>query len=104
METIEVGRLREDTAKLKRMSDMMKVMGHTSRLSIVDLLLEEGTLPVGDIADAIGISQSNTSQHLKALEGVGAVLGDRRGTYIYYSIKNPMVETLVNCVNQCTAC
>ncbi|MFK7972743.1 MAG: ArsR/SmtB family transcription factor [Bacteroidia bacterium] len=83
---------------------MMKVIGHPSRLAIVDLLLEKGRLPVGDITDMIEISQSSTSQHLKALERVGALESEREGTFIFYTIKNPTISMLVDCVNQCADC
>jgi ArsR family transcriptional regulator len=104
METVNIVRLRESDHKLKRMSELMKVMGNPSRLAIVDLLIERGRLPVGDISHEVHISQSSTSQHLKALERIGALESERQGTFIFYKIKNPLIKTLISCANECTDC
>ena len=82
----------------------MKVMGNPTRLAIVDLLLEQDRLPVGDISQELKISQSSTSQHLKALERIGALDSERQGTFIFYMIKNPLLQTLISCANDCTDC
>jgi DNA-binding transcriptional ArsR family regulator len=104
METVNRVRLRENSDKLKRMSDLMKVMGNSSRLAIVDLLIEQNRLPVGDISQELDLSQSSTSQHLKALERIGALESEREGTFIFYKIKNHLLETLISCANECTDC
>ena len=75
MEKVQLSTLRNDKAKLKRIASLMKTIGHPARLSIIDLLLEKGKLPVKEIHEAIDIiheardiSNSNASQHLTALE------------------------------------
>lgn len=93
-----------DKDKLKRISRMMKTIGHPSRLLIVDLLLDRGKLPVRDISEAINISQSNTSQHLKALEDIEILYSERQGTSVFYGILNMSVAKLMNCVNECASC
>ena len=47
---------------------MMKVLSNPGRLLVVDLLMSTEGMTVGDIAEATQLSQSNASQHLKALE------------------------------------
>ena len=84
-------KFRTDPAKLKRVARLMKTMSHQSRLSIVELLLEKERLSVTDIYEEIGISQSNASQHLKALEMVEILLAEREGKQIFYRIQNPPV-------------
>lgn len=96
--------LNEDQDKLKRISRMMKTIGHPSRLLIVDLLLKLGKLPVRDISETIDISQSNTSQHLKALEDIEILYSERQGTSVYYGILNMSVAKLMQCVNECASC
>lgn len=96
--------MKEDEDKLKRISNMMKTIGHPSRLLIVDLLLKRGKLPVRDISEGIGISQSNTSQHLKALEIIEILYSERQGTSVYYGIQNMSVAKLMRCVNECVTC
>lgn len=96
--------LNEDQDKLKRISRMMKTIGHPSRLLIVDLLLKRGKLPVRDISETIDISQSNTSQHLKALEDIEILYSERQGTSVFYGILNMSVAKLMKCVNECASC
>lgn len=96
--------IRANEKKLKRISTLMKTIGHPSRLAIIDLLLEKGRLPVRTISDTIGISQSNTSQHLKALENIDAINSEREGTSIFYQIENQGLEKLLACVNTCVDC
>ena len=101
---MELLALRNDPAKLQRVARTMKTISHETRLSIIELLLENGKMPVKDIYEAVGISQSNASQHLKALENV-AVLGYvREGKNILYYIKNRNIRNLLQCVNDCVDC
>jgi len=96
--------LRTDVDKLKRVARLMKTVGHPSRLKIIELLIEKKTLPVRDIYEAVDISQSNASQHLKALEDVGVLFSTREGQNIFYEIKNKTIIKLLDCVNECTEC
>jgi len=96
--------LRDDEDKLRRIARMMKTVGHPSRLLIVELLLERGKLPVKEIYEAVKISQSNASQHLKALEDIGILTSEREGKNICYRVQNQTVAKLLQCVNECTEC
>lgn len=49
---------------------MFKALAEPSRLQIVDLLLSE-PLPVGSVAERLGIRQPQASKHLRALTAVG---------------------------------
>jgi DNA-binding transcriptional ArsR family regulator len=97
-------KLREDEDKLKRIARTMKTIGHPSRLMIVELLLEKGKLPVKEIYECVNISQSNASQHLKALEDIGILSSEREGKNICYRVQNMTVDKLLQCVNECTDC
>lgn len=92
---------------------MMKVVSHPSRLMIIDLLLEKGRLSVKEIYNSIEVqrsgdpknmSQSNASQHLKALEDIEVLSSQRDGKNIYYQIENLMISKLLTCVNECATC
>ncbi len=97
-------KLREDPDKVKRIARTMKTIGHPSRLLIIELLLDKGRLPVKEIYETVNISQSNASQHLKALEDIGILTSEREGKNICYSVQNMTVEKLLLCVNECTDC
>ena len=101
---MEVLNLIQDTVKYKRVARLMKTVGHTSRLMIIDLLLEHGKLSVSEIQESIHISQSNASQHLRVLEDIGVLYSERNGKSILYGIENKEIEGLIRCVNECTSC
>lgn len=48
--------------------------------------LEECTLCVNELAEALGVSQPTVSRHLRVLRDRGLVSTERRGTSIYYSL------------------
>lgn len=104
MSTSTLTALRTDTSKLKRVARVMKTISHPARLAIVELLLESGPLPVKTIYEEIGISQSNASQHLKALEDVAVLESNRAGKQILYHVSNPTIPKLLECVQECVEC
>ena len=96
--------LRTDPVKLKGVARTLKTISHQTRLLIIELLLERGKLSVKEIYAAVNISQSNASQHLKALEDV-AILGSiRDGKNIFYYIQNRNIRNLLQCINDCVDC
>lgn len=101
---MEVLTLWKEPEKLKRVAKLLKIIGHPSRLLILELLLDRTSLPVKDIFEAVKISQSNASQHLKALEDVGVLTSERDGKNICYSIRNPEIRKLLDCVGSCANC
>jgi len=91
-----------DEAFLMDAAQMLKVMGHPLRLRIAQCL-EPGELNVGDISQAIGASQSATSQHLKALRMHGLLDARRQGACMYYRIARPEVYKIIQCVRESAA-
>ncbi|MGH7502847.1 MAG: ArsR/SmtB family transcription factor [Longimicrobiales bacterium] len=65
-----------------------------SRLSIVEAL-RGGRLSVTEIMDAIGLTQSNTSNHLACLLDCGLVRREQRGRFVYYELSDARVELLL---------
>ena len=94
--------LRKDGVKIKRIAKTMKHLGHPSRILIVRLLLERGPLLVKEIHETLGLSQSNTSQHLRNLEVVGILSSQREGNRIRYWINKPEVKNLIECAYKTT--
>jgi ArsR family transcriptional regulator len=66
---------------------ILRALGTQSRMQIIEVL-KQGPLDVGDLAEALGISQSAVSQHLKVLKGLGLVRDQRHSYFIAYSL-NP---------------
>ncbi|MCZ8511940.1 metalloregulator ArsR/SmtB family transcription factor [Paenibacillus filicis] len=83
--------------QIHEMSDMFKLLGDKTRLTIV-ALLKEKELCVCDIVGAVGISQPGVSQHLRKLKDGGLVNEQRKGQWIYYSLSlddKPYVKELL---------
>ena len=68
-----------------RQAELCKLFGNASRILIL-WSLSDRELPVTEIADEVGISLQNTSQHLALLKEHNIVTARRDGQTIYYSI------------------
>lgn len=69
-----------------KQAELFKVLGVESRIRIIDLLKQKGPLGVKDLSEALGITPSAVSQHLKVLRYAGMVRGERKGYYLPYEI------------------
>lgn len=65
-----------------------------SRLAILETL-SDGPLAVGQIVEKSGLSQSNTSNHLRCLSECGLVTSEQRGRFVYYRLSDPQIEKLL---------
>ena len=63
-----------------------KALGHPARIAILQFLATQKACVCGDIVDALPLSQSTVSQHLKELKNVGLIKGDVEGPSICYCI------------------
>jgi DNA-binding transcriptional ArsR family regulator len=70
---------------LEERARILRALGTASRMQIIEVL-KQGPLDVGDLAEALGISQSAVSQHLKVLKGLGLVRDQRHSYFIAYSL------------------
>ena len=77
-----------------RRAEFCKLFGNTSRILIL-WSLSERELPVTKIADEVGTSLPNTSQHLALLKEHNIVSARRDGQTIYYRISD--IEWLNKC-------
>ncbi|MBA3261723.1 MAG: helix-turn-helix transcriptional regulator [Thermoleophilaceae bacterium] len=60
-------------------ADRLRVLGQPIRVRLIDLLEREGELSVGAVAETLGESLHNVSQHLAVLRSAGIVQRRRRG-------------------------
>lgn len=72
-----------------------RVLGDPSRLRILELLRAEGELPVGAIADRLGITQPGVSNHLACLRWCGFVATRREHRTVFNFIADDHVLTLL---------
>lgn len=69
------------------------------RLEILDLLAQRER-SVEDLANELGLSVANTSQHLRVLNAARLVEVDRRGTFAHYRLANVAVFRLVRAIDE----
>ena len=87
---LEVQRARRRLANSdvqRGMAQLRKALCDPARLEIVEALTG-GEMSVGDIAVAIDRLPAATSQHLRVLRELDLVQGNRRGTSVYYRLKD----------------
>jgi DNA-binding transcriptional ArsR family regulator len=72
----------------KMHANVCQALANEHRLAIM-YGLKEGESRVTDIADEVGISVHNVSQHLRILRQALLVRSRKEGQTVYYSIANP---------------
>ena len=83
---------------IESIAEIMKVMGETNRLHILQLLSKQ-ELCVCELTALCHMSQSNVSQHLFRLKSVGLVKERRNAQWIYYSLNEdnfPVIHDILN--------
>jgi DNA-binding transcriptional ArsR family regulator len=86
--------------KVEKAAQVLKTVAHPLRLRIVDLL-GRGEMTVGEIQNALGISQSLTSQQLSLMKSRGVLKSQRVGKLMYYSVDKPEVIQVLHCLRKC---
>ncbi|MDN5855984.1 MAG: metalloregulator ArsR/SmtB family transcription factor [Actinomycetia bacterium] len=76
-----------------------KAIADPKRLLILDAL-RDGSRSVGEIAEDLGMSQPNTSQHLAILRERNIVTTSRSGNTTYYSLNSRKVIEAVDLLRE----
>ncbi len=79
---------------LSLQADVLKTLASPRRLEIIHRLAA-GPCEVGRLAEELGISQPNVSQHLAVMRAAGIVDAIRDGREVRYSLSDP--EVVVAC-------
>ena len=75
-------------------AEILKTLASPRRLEILHAVAE-GPIEVGRLAEAIGASQPNVSQHLAMLRSAGIVEAERDGREVRYRLADP--DVMVAC-------
>jgi len=73
-------------------ASICQCLANPKRLEIINTLREK-ELSATEIAEQIGTSGANASQHLAIMRNKGILKSRRAGVSIYYSLANPKVIT-----------
>jgi ArsR family transcriptional regulator len=88
------------SANAERVAGLLKSMANQRRLMVLCQLAEHGEMRVGDLAEAVGLSQSALSQHLARMREEGLVACRRESQTIWYRIADPKCEALLGLLHQ----
>jgi ArsR family transcriptional regulator len=77
-----------DPERYRLHAEVCRVLTDPKRLMLLDVL-REGEHSVGDLAEELGCSLANASQHLAVLRSAGLVDTRRSGTTILYHLAEP---------------
>lgn len=76
---------------MKRATDpdviLLQAAADPTRLAILRQLSSEGHVCACDFTSCCDVAQPTVSHHLKVLREAGWIAGERRGTWIWYSIR-----------------
>lgn len=81
-------------AVLAGFAEVAKAFAHAHRLEILEQLAQ-GERSVEALAERVGLSVANTSQHLRLMRGAGLLSSRRDGKRILYALSDPAVLSAV---------
>ena len=87
---------------LTQVAAVIKCLGHPLRLLLLDAMAS-GERSVTDLQVLTGATQAMVSHHLAILRGHGVVAARRDGPFVNYSIQEPKVHHILDCVRGCGA-
>lgn len=83
---------------VKRRANVLKAMGHPSRVRILELLAH-GEVCVCEITPVVGSDMSTVSRHLAVLRNAGIIEDEKRGLNVFYRLVTPCVLSFFNCID-----
>ncbi len=81
-----------------RLALAFDALGEPNRCLLFRALLKHENITVGELATAVGISESLASQHLKILLQANLVNKSKSGNYVHYSVSHG--DTLVDALQK----
>ena len=86
--------MRENLRRFK--AGIFRALAHPTRIAIVELLRDEGEVPVSRIYERLGLEQANASQHLAVLRSKQIVIGRKDGNQVFYTLCDPILGKVLD--------
>ena len=80
-------------------ADFFKALAHPARIKILEYL-RQGERSAGEMLEALGLEQSNGSQHLAVLRHRNILVARREGMNVFYSVRDPMLYQILDLLRQ----
>jgi len=78
----------------KRMRILLEALCDPARITMVRAL-RDTTLAASDLAHVIGRNRAATSQHLRVLREVGAIIATRKGNVVRYTLSDDLAGSII---------
>ncbi len=88
-----VDKLALDEGTASQMAELFSALSDTSRVRIISVLAER-EMNVGELARAVGLSESAVSHQLRGLRQMRLVRARKEGRHVYYSLDDEHVADL----------
>jgi DNA-binding transcriptional ArsR family regulator len=88
-----------DLSIFELQAEISKTLANPLRLAIL-YSLKGGERTVNDLADLVGVSQSNVSQHLALMRQRQIVKTRKSGVSIYYSVSSPKISQACDMIRE----
>jgi ArsR family transcriptional regulator len=88
-----------DMALYELQAEISKTLAHPLRIAILHYL-KDGEKTVNDLADTLGSSQSNISQHLGLPRQRQIVKTRKEGSTVYYRVASPKISQACDMVRE----
>ena len=88
-----------DPKALARAAEVLRVLAHPARLSVIELLRSRER-SVGELVESLRLPQAVVSKHLALLKKVGLLASEIDSNYRYYSLANTKVLEVLNCIKK----
>lgn len=84
----------------EQVAPLLKALADPVRLRLLSLVAahEGGEACVCDLGDAFDLSQPTISHHLKVLHEAGLLGREKRGTWVYYSVRREALAALADLI------
>lgn len=85
-----------DEVRAERLADAFRVVADSARLRILSLISSKDPEEswVGELTQALGLSQPTVSHHLRVLHDAGLIEREVRGNRTYYSLACDQIDLL----------
>lgn len=86
--------------KKQHLALLAKALSHPARISILKILSKKESCNCNDLVEALPLTQSTVSQHLKELKDAGLIKGDIDGASVCYCIDEKEWKNAQASINQ----
>ncbi|MBU0483352.1 MAG: metalloregulator ArsR/SmtB family transcription factor [Proteobacteria bacterium] len=86
-----------DQVSLEMAAECLRTIAHPCRLQLISILLQR-PCSVGELAKYCSIPSHMASEHLRLLKDRGLLTNMREGRKIFYSVTEPALVNIIECV------